>query len=150
MEIAEQAKAYLEKAIKVLPEDNRNHEYFAKFLNGMENAKDMADNDEKKAVMNDAAIKVATQLTFILFRYNTLTDELEKEYRALPSAEETEEASNKAHEARKERQEKALEVNKALQDEQNDFDIFQQVLGGLSKEEAEQKLEEYKNAAGGQ
>lgn len=148
MEIAERARTYIEKAVKVLPEDNRNHEYFAKFLTSFDNAKELANNDEKKAIIADASVKVANQLTFIMFREGLLSEELEKEYRDLPKPEETEAATEKAHAPRKERQEKALEANKALEDEQAEFDVFTQVLGGRSVEEAKQKLEDYKNAGG--
>lgn len=148
METAEKAKSYIEEAVKILPEDNRNHEYFAKFLTSFDNAKELADNDEKKAIITDASVKVANQLTFIMFREGLLSDELEKAYRELPKIDETEKALEEAHAPRKERQEKALETNKALEDEQADIDVFQQVLGGRSVEEAKQKLEDYKSAGG--
>lgn len=148
METADKAKSYLEKAIKVLPEDNHNHDYFAKFLTSFENAKKIADNDEKKAYLADATVKVANQLSFILFRENLLTEDLEKEYRALPSAEETTKALEEANKVRKDKYEELAKMNKEAEDEQMDMDVFQQVLGGRSVEEAKQKLEDYKNAGG--
>ena len=148
METADKAKSYLEKAIKVLPEDNHNHDYFAKFLTSFENAKKIADSDEKKAYLADATVKVANQLSFILFRENLLTEELEKEYRALPSAEETTKALEEANKVRKDKYEELAKMNKEAEDEQMDMDVFQQVLGGRSVEEAKQKLEDYKNAGG--
>ena len=54
MENAEQAKKYIEKASKVLPEDDHNHEPIAKFLNSYKTAAEMADNDEKKAILSSA------------------------------------------------------------------------------------------------
>lgn len=148
METADKAKSYLEKAVKVLPEDNHNHGYFAKFLTSFENAKKIADNDEKKAYLADATVKVANQLSFILFRENLLTEDLEKEYRALPSAEETTKALEEANKVRKDKYEELAKMNKEAEDEQMDMDVFQQVLGGRSVEEAKQKLEDYKNAGG--
>ena len=148
MEIAEQAKTYLEKAIKILPEDDKNYEYFAKFLNSYDTAKELADNDEKKAVATDAIVKTAHQLTFMLFRDDTLTEELEKEYRALPKPEETTKAVEGANKVRKDSYEELAKKNKEAEEQQKDIDIFLQVLGGLSKEEAEQRLEDYKKAGG--
>lgn len=143
-----EAKAYLEKLVKVLPEDHRDYEYFTKFLNSYETAKDMADNDEKKAIINDAVVKVANQLTFVMFREGLLTEELEKEFRTLPKPEETTKALEDAHQARKDRYEELRKMNQKAQDEQDEIDIFQRVLGGMTKEDAEAKLEEYKNAGG--
>lgn len=148
METADKAKSYLEKAVKVLPEDNHNHDYFAKFLTSFENAKKIADSDEKKAYLADATVKVANQLSFILFRENLLTEDLEKEYRALPSAEETTKTLEEVNKARKDKYEELAKMNKEAEDEQADIDVFQQVLGGRSIEEAKQKLEDYKAAGG--
>lgn len=148
MEIAEQAKTYLEKLVKILPEDDKNYEYFAKFLNSYGTAKDLADNDEKKAIATDAVVKTANQLTFMMFRDGALTEELEKEYRALPKPEETTKAVEDANKVRKDSYEELAKKNKEAEEQQKDIDIFIQVLGGLSKEEAEQKLEDYKKAGG--
>lgn len=148
METAEKAKTYLEKAIKLLPEDNKNFEYFVKFLEGYANAKDLANSEEKQALIVDAIVKVANQLTFIMFRENLLTDELEKEYRALPKPEETSAKLEEANNVRKKHYEELAELNKEAEDEQAEIDIVQQVLGGRSVEEAKQKLEDYKAAGG--
>lgn len=143
-----EAKAYLEKLVKVLPEDHRDYEYFTKFLNSYENAKGMADTDEKKAILADAVVKVANQLTFIAFRDEFLTEELEKEYRTLPKPEETTKALDAVNQKRRESYEELRKANQKAQDEQDEIDIFQRVLGGMSKEDAAAKLEEYKNAGG--
>lgn len=143
-----EAKAYLEKLVKVLPEDHRDYGYFTKFLNSYENAKEMADTEEKKAILADAVVKVANQLTFIAFRDESLTEELEKEYRTLPKPEETTKALEEINQKRKESYEELRKANQKIQDEQDEIDIFQRVLGGMSKEDAEAKLEEYKNAGG--
>lgn len=148
MEIAEQAKTYLEELVKVLPEDHHSHEYFTKFLNSYEVAKDIADNDEKKALLSDATVKVSNQLTFIMFRDGMLDDKLEKEYRELPKPEETTKTLEDINGLRKAHYEELAKLNKEAQDEQKDMDVFQQVLGGLSKEEAEKKLEDYQKAGG--
>lgn len=148
METADKAKTYLEKLVAILPEDHHSHEYFTKFVNSYDAAKDMADSDEKIALLADATIKVANQLTFIMFRDELLNKDLEKEYRSLPKPEETTAELEKINQVRKDHYEELRKANQAAQDEQKDMDIFQQVLGGLSKEEAEKKLEDYKQAGG--
>lgn len=148
METAEKARTYLEKAVKVLPEDNKNHEYFAKFLTNFGNAKKLADNEEKEALITDAIVKVSNQLTFIMFREQLLTAELEAEYRELPKVDETEAALEKANKVRKDHYEELVKMNKEAEDEQAEIDVVTQVLGGRSVEEAKQKLEDYKAAGG--
>lgn len=148
MEVAEKARTYLEKAVKVLPEDNKNHDYFAKFLTNFDNAKKLADNEEKEALIADAIVKVSNQLTFILFREQLLTAELEAEYRELPKVDETEAALEKANKVRKDHYEELAKMNKEAEDEQAEIDVVTQVLGGRSVEEAKQKLEDYKAAGG--
>lgn len=148
MENAEQAKQYIEKASKVLPEDDHNHEPIAKFLNSYKTAAEMADNDEKKAILSDVANKLAHQLTFILFDQELLTEELEAEYRKLPKTSESAKAVEEANATRKEGYEKLAKLNTEAQNAQKEIDIFQQVIGGLSKEEAEKRYAEYEAAAG--
>lgn len=149
MDIAEQAKTYLEKLVKVLPEDHHSHEYFATFLSSYDTAKEMVgDNAEKQALLTDAIVKVCNQLTFILFRDELLSEELEKEYRTLPKPEETTAELEKVNKIRKDKYDELAKMNTEAQNEQKDIDIFQQVLGGLSKEEAEKKFEDYKQAGG--
>lgn len=148
METAEQAKAYIEKAIKVLPEDHHSYAFFSKFLKSFENAKELADNAEKEAILANAAVAVASRISMFLFIDELLSDELEKEYRTLPKPEETAKVLEEANKVRKDKYEELAKANKAAEDEQADIDMFQQVLGGRSVEEAKQKLEDYKNAGG--
>jgi len=149
MDIAEQAKTYLEKLVKALPEDHHSHEYFTTFLNSYATAKEMVgDNAEKQALLTDAIVKVSNQLTFILFRDGLLSEELEKEYRTLPKPEDTTAELEKVNKVRKDKYDELAKMNAEAQNEQKDIDIFQQVLGGLSKEEAEKKFEDYKQAGG--
>lgn len=140
-------KTYLEKLIVLLPEDHRDSDYFINFLDNYRNAKELADTDEKKALLEDTITKVAHQLTFIAFRDEFLTDDLAKVYRTLPKPEETSKALEEAHQARKDRYEELRKMNQAAQDEQDEIDIFQRVLGGMSKEDAEARLAEYKQLA---
>lgn len=142
------AYAYVEKASALLPEGHRDAEYFIKFLENMPKAAELADIDEKRLLMEDTAVKVANQISFILFREKLLTAELENEYRELPGPEKT---TANLEAVTKKRTDAAENVAKAVQGHQNaqkDIDIFVQVMGGLSKEEAEKRYEDYVKAGG--
>lgn len=146
--VTEQAISYIEKAKQKLPEGHRDHEYFSRFLGSVDNAKELADTEEKKLMLKDTAVKVANQLSFILFRENLLSEELEKEYRELPSPEATEAELKQENEIRKQSYEELQKQLNEAQNKQKAVDIFMQVMGGLSKEEAEEKYEQYQQAGG--
>lgn len=146
--VTKQAISYIEKAIKILPGGHRDHDYFVRFLSGSSNAQDLADTKEKELMLKDTAVKVANQLSFILFRENLLTDELETEYRELPSPEATEAELKTENTIRKQSQEELQKQITEAQNQQKSIDIFMQVMGGLSKEEAEEKYEQYQQAGG--
>lgn len=138
------AVEYVKKALFILPEDNRDYGYFTKFLDAYDNAEKLADTDEKVAILYATAVKVAHQITSILFRLNKLPEDLLKEYREFPLPED---AEKEYIEVSKPRKEKAEELQKKLaetQDEQIEVDVFIQVVNGVSEEEARQKIEDYK------
>lgn len=147
-QLFDKAYAYIQKAAPALPEGHRDAEYFAKFLENMPKAAEVANTDEKKLLMEDTAVKVANQISFILFREKLLTPELENEYRELPSPEKTTE--NLEAETKK-RTDAAEAASKKIQEHQNaqkDVDIFIQVMGGKSVEEAEEAYNRYVEAGG--
>lgn len=147
-QLYDKAYAYVQKALPSLPKDHRDAEYFAKFLENMPKAAEIADTDEKKFLMEDTAVKVANQISFILFREKLLTPELENEYRELPAPEKTQ--ANLEAETKK-RTNLAEAAGKKLQEHQNaqkSVDIFMQVMGGKSVEEAEEAYKKYVEAGG--
>lgn len=139
----------IKKAVELL-EDEDQKAYFTKVTKSVENASSLVEGDEEKAArLEDAAVKFANQIMFILYRADKLTDELTAEFRALPSAEFTGDQV-KLHES--ERQARIDEINEAHQeiiDEQKELDIFTAVIGGMSKEEAEKKMAEYEAQVNG-
>lgn len=139
----------IKKAVELLEDENQKT-YFTKVTKSVENASSLVDGDEEKAArLEDAAVKFANQIMFILYRADKLTDELTAEFRALPSAEFTGDQV-KLHES--ERQARIDEINEAHQeiiDEQKELDIFTAVIGGMSKEEAEKKMAEYEAQVNG-
>ena len=146
--IVKNAKEYISKALGALPEGHRDREYFERFLNSVDTAAELADTKEKELMLKDTSVKVANQLSFILFREKLLTDELEAEYRKLPSPETTETELKEENAKRKEAQEELQKQITEAQNAQKEVDVFMQVMGGLSKEEAEKRYEEYRQAGG--
>ena len=146
--VTEKAISYIGKAKQKLSKGHRDYEYFSRFLGSVDNAKELADTEEKKLMLKDTAVKVANQLSFILFRENLLSEELEKEYRELPSPEATEAELKQENEIRKQSYEELQSQITEAQNKQKEVDVFMQVMGGLSKEEAEAKYEEYRQAGG--
>lgn len=114
-------------------------------VSGYETArKETAGNPEKEARLLDAMVKETSQLTFVLFRRGLLTEELEAEFRELPLFETTDAAVEVFVKQRDEEIQRIVAERNAVQKEQNGLDIFQAMLTqNMSKEEAQQKLEEY-------
>lgn len=146
--IYEQAYEFIKKTQEALPEGHRDKEYFEKFLENMPKAKELADNQEKAMLLTDTAVKVANQLSFILFRENKLTEAAEREYRELPDTVYVQSLLEKVTKERVDAAEAVRAQMTEAQNAQKSIDIFTQVMAGLSPEEAEQRYNEYVKAGG--
>lgn len=137
------ATSVIEKGTPLLVDESQK-DYFVKTTESLKTALGLVgENQEKMARMQDAAVKYANQLCFILFRTQALTDELETEFRKLPSPEAT---SSVVKHLNDERDARIAEINKAHEaiiDEQKDLDIFLAVIAGMSQEEAARKMAEH-------
>lgn len=103
-------------------------------------------NEERIALLGAYAVQEANRVVSTLWREQLLPEELEKEYRALPTMKEMAAAYNKFADDRKERMDKVMADHKVIADEEKDLDIFKGVINGISAEEAEKKYEEFKKA----
>lgn len=139
------AKDFIENTLKLLPEDHRDYGYFTKFLATYDTAEKLADTDEKAAILYTTAIRVASQLASILFRFNLLTEEAEKAFREFPPLEAAEEEYHSIAEPRMKHAEDIRAQLEATQDEQMEIDIFIQVVNGRPEEEARERIKGYKN-----
>lgn len=134
---------YIDKAKELLA-DEGDKEYFASALDSVKAAKEIvADNKEKLAYLEDAVTRWANQMTFTLFREGTLTEELEKEYRGFKPVKETTAKCDEFKAARQAEIDKINAEHEVILRAQNGFDIFRAVVGGMTKDEAKAKLEEY-------
>lgn len=103
----------------------------------------VGDNNLYATSLYDAATKHANQLAFRLYVEGNLSDSMAEEFRALKTVKEV---SALAASYVSEMREEADAITKLQQDymaERKPFEIFQAVIAGMSKEEAEQKQAEY-------
>lgn len=125
-------------------EDADDREAFSKRVMGMLNALEMVEGDNKRATaLLDVASQYANQVAFRLFVEENLSDSLAEEFRSLIPMKD---AISWAQEYSKEAQEQAAAITKrqeAYMDEKKRFEIFQAVVMGMSKEEAEMKQQQY-------
>ena len=103
----------------------------------------MVNNKEKATRMQDAAVKFANQLCFILFREDTITGELTDLLRCLPTPESTTELVKEFTDEREARIKALNDAHAVIMDEQKDLDIFLGVIAGMSPEEAERRMKEH-------
>lgn len=126
-------------------EDEKQRTYFEGVIKSLREAKENADNEEKFARLDDAAIKFANQAAFIIFRANKLTEEANEKLRELPTPEASSELVRKFEQARQERVDAINEQHLAIINEQKELDVFTGIIAGMSKEEAEDRMKQHED-----
>lgn len=141
MKTARAAYEVIKAGVAMLTEEKDKVE-FGKSVDIYETASGMvAGNEENEALLKGWAVAEANRIVYLLWRRNILTEELEKEYRALPTTEEAMADYNKIQAANKEVADAIEAQRKEYMDGRHACDIFRGVIGGMTKEKAE---EEYK------
>ena len=102
------------------------------------------ENEEKIALLKAYAVQEANRVVTTLWRFELLPDDMEKEYRELPTMPEVAAEYNKFADARKERMDKIMADHKTIADEERDLDIFKGIVNGISAKEAERKYDNFK------
>lgn len=139
MDIFQQSIEILTKGTPLLKNEEQK-DYFNKTIEYLNNAKDIANNEEKTALLSDAAVKYANQICFILFRENTITEELTTSIRNLITPEESSKIANEFNTARQDRINELNKQHEVIVEEQKDLDIFFGVISGKSVEEAKELM----------
>lgn len=143
MEYAKEANKLVKQALERLtePRDIHNFEDVPTIFN---NAAGMVNGDARKEALLEAwMLSQATNIIFLLWRRQIEHDDLEKEWRKLPT---TDEAALAYEELLKKDNEEADKLDAERRDfmgRQHELDIFKSVLNGVSKEEAEKQSKEY-------
>lgn len=141
-EVVAKSMDIIEKGTPLLT-DEKQTEYFKGVLESLKTADGLVDNKEKASRMQDAAVKFANQLCFILFREGTITEELTDMLRCLPTPESTSELVKEFTDEREARIKALNDAHAAIMDEQRNLDIFLGVIAGMSEEEAARRMKEH-------
>lgn len=151
--IAKKANELVEAAIAQIKASDYDEDIQQKDLarlqeiaDGFKNAIEMEPAERESAFAAGWMVSMANNAAFLLWRRNIMTAEIEAAYRELPSTEaamaDYEAFMNAANEEAKNLEEQ----RRAFMDKEHSLDIFKAVLGGESREKAEEKLAQYQQA----
>lgn len=152
MDTIKAANKIIKDGVALLPDDAKA-EYKAQandifIYEAISNAMAMVnENEERAALLGAYTVQEANRVVTTLWREQLLPEELEKEYRALPSMKEMAEAYNKFTSERKARMDEVMAQHKAIANEEKELDIFKGVINGMDKKESEKKYAEYQQQA---
>ena len=139
METAKQANQLIKKALEILTDEN-DLAHFSNVPEIFNNASGMVNGDEYcEAMLKGWMVSQANNVMFLLWRRGLLTQELESEYRELPSTEEAVKDFDGFEKANAEKANELEAARKEFMDAQHKTDIFKAVLNGMSKEKAEEE-----------
>ena len=143
MDTAKAANKIIKEVVALLTEkdDIARFEPIEKLFN---NAAGAVNGDAlNEALLKGWMVSQANNAVFLLWRRGILTDEIEKEYRALPTTEEALIDYNKLMAVEKEKADALEAQRKEYVESQHRFDIFKSILNGVSAEEAEKQYQAY-------
>lgn len=139
METAKQANQLIKKALEILTDEN-DLAHFSNVPEIFNNASGMVNGDEYcEAMLKGWMVSQANNVMFLLWRRGLLTQELEDEYRELPSTEEAVKDFDGFEKANAEKANELEAARKEFMDAQHKTDIFKAILNGMSKEKAEEE-----------
>ena len=139
METAKQANQLIKKALEILTDEN-DLAHFSNVPEIFNNASGMVNGDEYcEAMLKGWMVSQANNIMFLLWRRGLLTQELETEYRELPSTEEAVKDFEGFEKANAEKANELEAARKEFMDAQHKTDIFKAILNGMSKEKAEEE-----------
>ena len=139
METAKQANQLIKKALEILTDEN-DLAHFSNVPEIFNNASGMVNGDEYcEAMLKGWMVSQANNIMFLLWRRGLLTQELEVEYRELPSTEEAVKDFEGFEKANAEKANELEAARKEFMDAQHKTDIFKAILNGMSKEKAEEE-----------
>ena len=139
METAKQANQLIKKALEILTDEN-DLAHFSNVPEIFNNASGMVNGNEYcEAMLKGWMVSQANNIMFLLWRRGLLTQELETEYRELPSTEEAVKDFEGFEKANAEKANELEAARKEFMDAQHKTDIFKAVLNGMSKEKAEEE-----------
>lgn len=137
---------YVEKVLTSL-KDKDTAEYFTKLIESIRNASgleiDPADEERRQAQLAFNAISLANQAVFTAFSDGDLTDNLEEEYRELPSIKEAQKVLKATTEKAMAEEKELTEKLNAFRERGRKYDLVHAVCAGRSVDEAKKMQKEY-------
>ena len=144
MDVAKQANQIVKKVLEKLT-DEKDIARFKDVPEIFNNASGMINgNAMNEALLKGWMVSQANNAVFLLWRRGILTEDIEKEYRALPSTEEAVKDYDDLQAKDKAIADELEAKRKEYMDGQHVLDIFKAVLNGVPKEKAEAQYEEYR------
>lgn len=144
MDIAKQANQIVKKVLEKLT-DEKDIARFKDVPEIFNNAAGMVNGNKiNEALLNVWMLSEATNALFLLWRRGIEHDDIEKEWRKLPSTDEVAAIYDDLIAEDKKEADALEEQRRAYMDKQHELDIFKAVLNGVPKDQAEAKYEEYK------
>lgn len=136
--------SYLQNVDNLLEKEDQRKEFLKKAISAGLTALDSINEDEEKfAYLYYATLNWANQATIFLLQEDKLSDELITEYRSFPLPEEAEATLKEYRGSRQAERDRINAEQKKVMDKENELNVFQAIVGGMSKEEAQAKMEEY-------
>lgn len=144
MDVAKQANKIIKEVLEKLTDEN-DIARFSSVPEIFNNAAGMVNgNARNEALLKGWMVSQANNAVFLLWRRNILTDDIEKEYRELPSTEEAVKDFEALESEDKKVADELEEQRRKYMDGQHELDIFKAVLNGIPKDQAEAQYKEYK------
>lgn len=125
-------------------EDEADQKAFSDVLGYLETAKTLVEDNKYATCLYDAATKYANQLAFRLFVEDKLDENTLKLFREFETVKTVSGYANAYTEQEKARADAITKMQQDYMAEREPFEVFRAVIGGMSKEEAERKQEEFK------
>ena len=141
---------YVEKVLAVISnEDGKKRiEHLVESIRNADGLDiDEKDQERRTLYLNLNALALAQQATWLAFQAGDLTNNLENEFRALPSAEEAQAAAKEAEDAVKAEEDAISKQINAFRERAKKYDLIRAVCNGRSVKEAKQMQEEYEKQA---
>lgn len=100
-------------------------------------------DDEKLALLTAYAVREANQMVTTLWRLELLPEDMEKDFRALPTMKEVADAYNKFEDATRAQEEEFNKQYKVLIERKREMDIFKGIINGIPANESEKRYNEF-------
>lgn len=143
LEAIEKLLTFIRKNTEKL-EEKVDQDSFKEALKYLETAKPLAKNNKYRTCLYDAATKYVNQLAFRLYMEEHLDEETAQTVREFETVKQVTEYAKVYTDEDKARVDAITKLQEAYMAEREPFDIFRGIIGGMTKEEAEQKMAAFK------